>query len=965
MNRIEQYFDFCRLLIGEKYTAEDKEIEEAVEKFAFMFPDLDKDEVKKRLLEHYSVPIAPYKTLYNTDNPGAGWLTADDDKRKNDIEWAFWNRYEKYLREKERYLPGVIHQLNRLTNEILDNLFDPSLTDINIQKKGLVVGQVQSGKTSNFTGLICKAVDSGFNVIIVFAGLLDDLRTQTQSRLENCFLGFTTKDIEIINDAEKIGIGVGKIDSSPIAHSFTTMMSDFKETTVNSLGTNFQTNEPILFVVKKNGRILANLLKWLKKKDLSNKSVLFIDDEADNASVNTSKSKDKASTINQKIRDILQLFRRNAYVGYTATPYANIFIDKENEKDLFPRHFIINLPTPDAYLSPEKVFGLDKEGEQPLPIVNVVNDYKMFVPDKHKKDETDSLTYENMPESLKYAIRCFVLSCAVRCARGQVKKHNSMLIHLSRFQIWQNKIKEIVNRYFKYLKGNIISDDKDTYEQLQNDYLNDFICKGLKDMIYKSFVDTTEEIINCEYKIIKSGITPVSWDEVKEHLYYVVDKIEVMALNGSSEDYLAYEDHKDDGFFVIAIGGDKLSRGLTLEGLTVSYFLRASKMYDTLMQMGRWFGYRPKYVDVCRLFVSEEINGWFKNITIANNELREDFDYLWESKGSPYQYALKVRTSPGLFITSPLKMRFVNDVQVSWAAKLVETYSLIRTKKARDNNYNHTSEFIQSLGQRYLKNGEDDPRGFLWTNVSADKVCEFVRNFEIADSSNIKLNLDKMADYIDECRSSYGELNSWRVIVRNRTEKEFEHLSNSDKSKYYFNANNIPGGICSIRTRVNDEGQDNSIYNLRNYHLISGPKDEFLDMYILGEDSQLLADALAETKSIREEQRKKHENLNEWKKDYPSPVLFREKYRPTDKPLLIIYPLNPAKANVLDKDNNVVKDNGVEFFNNNDDPFIAFAIVFPNSRNSQGVKYKVNEVKDLVETEINFENENDNQYQDE
>ena len=203
-----------------------------------------------------------------------------------------------------------------MTNEILDNLYDPTLFDTNFSKKGLVVGQVQSGKTSNFTGLICKAVDAGFNVVIVFAGILDDLRTQTQNRLEKCFLGFTTKDIERIQDNEKIGIGVGLIDNKPIAHAFTTVISDFKESTVNSLGANFQTKEPILFVVKKNGRILANLKKWLSKKDLDGKSVLFIDDEADNASVNTSKNKEKASSINGKIRNILSLFRRNAYVGY-------------------------------------------------------------------------------------------------------------------------------------------------------------------------------------------------------------------------------------------------------------------------------------------------------------------------------------------------------------------------------------------------------------------------------------------------------------------------------------------------------------------------------------------------------------------------------------------------------------------------------------------------------------------------
>ena len=454
----EKYINYCRLFLDDDTNATDEMIDKAINHFACMFEDqnVDKEEVKKHLLTIYTLPVTPYKTLIDSNNPAAGWLSADNHARREEIDWCFWNRYQTYLREKEKYQPGVIHQLDRLTNEILDNLYDPTIEGYEISKKGLVVGQVQSGKTSNFTGLVCKAVDSGFNVIIVFAGILDDLRTQTQSRLEKCFLGFTTKDIEKINESK---IGVGLIDPSLVAHAFTTVVSDFKEATVNALGTNFQTNEPILFVVKKNGRILENMRKWLSKRDCNGKSVLFIDDEADNASVNTSKDKNKASTINKKIRAILNLFKRNAYVGYTATPYANIFIDRENVEDLFPRHFIVNLPTPAAYLSPEKVFGLDTEYEQPLPIVNIVKDYKEFVPDKHKKDETETLEYENIPESLKYAIRCFILACAVRNMRGQGNKHNSMLIHLSRFQVWQNRIKELIERCFRFYKNEILADD--------------------------------------------------------------------------------------------------------------------------------------------------------------------------------------------------------------------------------------------------------------------------------------------------------------------------------------------------------------------------------------------------------------------------------------------------------------------------------------------------------------------------
>lgn len=951
---IQKVIEICRTIIGEKYSATDKEIDNAISLATRIYPDFPKDLVKLQLLSIYSLPIKPYKTLIDNHNPGGYWLSSNDFLRKKSIKWDFWDRYINYLKTVEKYQPGVIHQLDKLTDEILDNLFDPGLSDTNFSKKGLVVGQVQSGKTSNFIGLTCKAVDSGFNVIIVFAGMLDDLRTQTQSRLEKCFLGFTTKDIKKIKNNEKIGVGL--INPKPLAHAFTTVVSDFKETTINSLGVNFHTKDPILFVVKKNGRILENLRKWLATKDLDAKSVLFIDDEADNASVNTSKDQKKASTINRKIREILDLSRRNAYIGYTATPYANIFIDRNNENDLFPRNFIVNLPTPPAYLSPEKVFGLGDTDDNPLPIVNIVKDYQNFIPDKHKKDEIDSLEYKNIPESLKYAIRCFIISCAVRVLRGQGNKHNSMLIHLSRFQVWQNKIKKLVARCFKFYHDEIISDDPEIYELLKNDYENSYICNYDNGQIeYKSYVQVSDEIAKSDHKILKSGVIPHPWEDVKAQLYHVVEKIEIRALNGASEDVLAYEEHNENGLYVIAIGGDKLSRGLTLEGLTISYFLRASKMYDTLMQMGRWFGYRPGYVDLCRLFVSEEINHWFKNITIANNELREEFDYLWESKGSPSQYALKVRTSPGLLITSPLKMFSTKDVQVSWASTLVETYSLVRDNVAREFNFKLTDSLILSLGLPSKR----DARGYLWTDVPVDKVTDFIENFRITETSRVKMDLTRMSEYIKNCSSQHGEMSSWRILVRNNQENRNDQFDNSN----YSFANGIVTGLCTNRTRVGIPDQDDHAYNLKNYHLISGPKDEFLDFEMLDEVSLYLSPALEETKTIKENLHNKDPRIREWRENYPSPTLVRQKYRPTDKPLLIIYPLNPIKANIYDYSGNLKQN--IDQYSINDLPFIAFAVIFPKSNNSKGVQYKVNEVKDLMETEINFESENDNTYPDE
>jgi hypothetical protein len=227
-----------------------------------------------------------------------------------------------------------------------------------------------------------------------------------------------------------------------------------------------------------------------------------------------------------------------------------------------------------------------------------------------------------------------------------------MLIHVSRYQMWQNLIKELIENLFNYYKHEIEASDTTILEEfrkiLENDTAN-----------YKSYKTVTTEIQQSKFSDIDKNLTVHSCEEIKLLLFKAVQKIEVKSINGTSGDSLTYYENDKTEISIIAIGGDKLSRGLTLEGLSVSYFLRASKMYDTLMQMGHWFGYRPGYVDLFRLFTSEELNEWYRHITIASEELRSDFDYLASINGTPEDYALKVRNGPGqLQITSISKMRY-------------------------------------------------------------------------------------------------------------------------------------------------------------------------------------------------------------------------------------------------------------------------------------------------------------------
>lgn len=920
--------EICQSIIGRKASVSDSEINDAVAKAKMIYSDVDVIRLKNDLLSMYSVKIDTFQILEGRERREP-WLK--DFRANQKTKWEFWTRYAEYLEKQKKFAPSVILQLDELTDKVLDKLFNPQRTEIQIAKKGLVVGQVQSGKTANYTGLICKAADAGFNLIIVLAGIHNNLRSQTQNRIDEGFLGFDTQyeRAYTMNKTTKIGVGLIPGFENAIANSYTTSLEkgDFTSRATNTAGFNFNAPQPILLVVKKNASVLKRLYSWLNTQatddKITNKSLLIIDDEADNASINTNIKDLDPTAINGNICKIISLFNRSAYVGYTATPFANIFIP-QNDDDLFPRDFIINIPAPTNYIGPEKVFGTsiipDDTDNDLLPIVCPVKDSDFFVPKGHKKD-ADKPTFSDIPESLRTAVKCFIVTCAIRIARGQGTKHNSMLIHISRFQIWQNHIKELVEDLFNYYKHEIEANDPDIYEEfrriLEDDTAN-----------YNSYKTVTTKIQHSKYSEIDKNLTVHSWEEIKPLLYKAVQKIEVKSINGSSGDCLTYYDNEKTGISVIAIGGDKLSRGLTLEGLSVSYFLRASKMYDTLMQMGRWFGYRPGYVDLCRLFTSEELNEWFRHITIASEELRSDFDYLANINGTPEDYSLKVRNSPGqLQITSVSKMRYTKQIEVSWAGRLIETYQLPMDKGIKKRNLIATDNFLSSQGAP-----EQKGNNYLWWNVSPDDICDYLSKFKVADSLK-KVDLDLISNYIQDLVREC-ELTSWRVVLMNKKD--------STESKHTF-SNGITVG-CFDRNRAEDT--DWNTYYIRKNHIVGNQKDEFIDL-----ENELLASALERTRQIK----KNWEN-----KDYPAPEIVRQEFRPRTNPLLLIYPLNPVCANVLDKQGNI--QNGTISYNITDEPFIGFVISFPGSGKQYAISYTVNQIAEFAETENTFDNENDNVY---
>jgi Z1 domain. len=642
--------------------------------------DVDAEAIAKEIESLYSVWIDTGKALDDkTDHKP--WLP---DKRAQ-IEWKFWRRYERYLEEEMGWPPQVVNRLGDLTDSILERLEDserPAPWD----RRGMVVGSVQSGKTANYTGLICKAVDAGYKLVIILAGMHNSLRSQTQLRIDEGVLGFDTQKSRKFNqDSQRIGVGL--LQNEPLfIHSLTNSAEhgDFKRNIADTVGVMIG-GDPVILVVKKNKSVLNNLIQWAltvrghmdtatRKRMIRNVPLLLIDDEADNASINTKKLPDPVNgqlpddydvtAINEKIRELLSSFDKCAYVGYTATPFANIFINPDCSTqrlgdDIFPRSFIINLPVSSNYVGPARVFGLDSdpdagiEGLDPLPIIRVVKDYDAFFPENHKKD----LAVPGLPKSLKEAIRAFILTCATRWARGQISVHNSMLIHVTRYVDVQRQITQLVRDELASLKRRIAYGDGNSPRKIRSEL----------ESLWKNDFESTS--------LAMPDYVPnqVSWEEVNEALHAATSKIEVKEINGTAMDILDYVEHSG-GRSVIAIGGDKLSRGLTLEGLSISYYLRASKMYDTLMQMGRWFGYRPGYPDLCRLYTTRDLVQWYRHITLAEQELRREFEYMWSSGRTPSDYGLRVRTHPeGLLITALNKMREGVTMQLSYAGELVET----------------------------------------------------------------------------------------------------------------------------------------------------------------------------------------------------------------------------------------------------------------------------------------------------
>ena len=474
--------------------------------------------------------------------------------------------------------------------------------------------------------------------------------------------------------------------------------------------------------------------------------MLLIDDEADNASINIRQGTGEVSKINSQIRELLHMFGRSCYVGYTATPFANIFIDPDTDdqmrgEDLFPRSFIVSLDPPSNYFGANDVFLEDEDKLIKSSYIRHIEDNEDHLPIRHWKD----FVLSSIPPSLIDALRAFIVGRAIRLGRGHEQQHCSMLVNTSRFTDVQHQLRNRIHERLDSMQRSI----RVFGELPPEDALLDPEIKALKGVWQREFC-----------------LTEFDWPQVQSQLHRAASPIRVVEVNSRSSGKLDYIGHSQSGLSVIAVGGFSLSRGLTLEGLMVSYFLRNSMMYDTLMQMGRWFGYRPDYQDLCRIWMPEEARGWYEHVAGSIEELRGELRSMEASNATPEEFGLKVRSHPDtLFVTARNKMGTSTRiaVKIGLAFRLIETHALRRDNESLETNRNAARRLVQRLEESGypIGNAERDNYGYLLLGVPVAPILDFLTEFRNHEGSPLT-DGETVKRYIEE--RAYDELPKWDVL---------------------------------------------------------------------------------------------------------------------------------------------------------------------------------------------------------
>jgi hypothetical protein len=639
------------------------------------------------------------------------------------ISWTNWSRHEAYLRSMQKWKP---HQIASVAEESLRIISKTTpVGRPEFQCRGLVVGYVQSGKTANFTAVAARAADVGYRLIIILSGIHDSLRNQTQRRL----------------DQELVGVGVDWI-------TLTDETTDFQEP---SVADGFASTGTVLIVAKKITPILKRLNQWFGKLEgrLGDVPVLLIDDEADQASINTRGNRrdpsiDKEtmadddtapSLTNALIRDILRKIPRATYIAYTATPFANILIDPDASdslvgEDLFPKDFVVQLPRPDGYTGTEELFGTSALGRDVLRPVDPADVNALKQKQRRKSEAVVARGPLDLPQSLADALLTFALVGAIRLLRGQSGKPHTMLVHVS---------------------------------QLQQDQL--LIGAAIEEQIRKWFHHEEAEpsVLRQMFRSTLAGLgtveLPATEETVLEEAVNNLARLDVVVLNSKTGGELEYDDKPARQ--LVAVGGNRLSRGLTLEGLTIAYFLRTTTLADALLQMARWYGFRTGYDDLIRIWTTEGIAQWFVELALVEESLRDSITALNKAGRRPDQMAIRMRAHSKLLLTSKNKSRMQTDDARSWSGENPQTILFpLYERDLLERNLDLASELLRQHPPTQNSHG-----GAISHDLPAEEIALFLRRYE-GHPNSIAFQGSEIADWILE-RAEAGELVNWTVFVAN------------------------------------------------------------------------------------------------------------------------------------------------------------------------------------------------------
>lgn len=846
----------------------------------------------------------------------------EEEVKSGRLTFAGYDLYRARLSDKG-FNDDSLKAIDETTTNVLDRMGNPKV-DCAFKTYGLLMGDVQSGKTATFTGICHKAVDAGYRFIIVLSGTKRSLRNQTQNRLDDDLVGTKT---------DSRGMKVQSFADGRISwNQLTTSEFDFEVSKLDNQIAPDNPQQVSLAVTQKNKKVLENILTWLDRvKELGVNSLpfLLIDDEADAASINVAEKDRDPTTINGLIRRILDRFDRAAYLAVTATPFANVFIDPQIDPssgemrqgvlpDLFPRDYIYPIPTPDGYLGVDRLFGELAEIEENS------SKYRSIIPlsiDDDSDGEEEKVyngrlrasdRLEKLPNSLRRAVLYFLCVCTLKEITDLKRSNTSMLVHIARYKSFQSGLRDLIEDLVEHLTQLAEVESK----RPTQDILNNELYRELKEVWNEGCGNELwyDDPTHGSRPPTLRELSGYEWREVwRRRFGEALKGVKVVEANTNSKikNFAVYYERNDAK--LITVGGDALSRGLTLEGLCVSYFSRRSFAYDTLLQMGRWFGYRESMKDYMKIWISDCLVEAYGYVAEALTEFRETVERMRLQRASPQDFGFRIRRAPKsvkLMVTAANKRRTSTRIRalLDMTGTPFQASALPRSKADLDKNLKTMAEFLSSLGPMCTGEARGDNNDLVWTDVESSRIGALLQQFIVYSWSD-DLDIGSVARKIIERNDR------WTVRVISLSQGYAEDV---------FGLGEAMKVVCPSRTMLDKKGW----IQPKNKSLLS-PADFFRHWNA------------EKRRAVLEEQGgdSPRRRIEPW-------MVLR---RPDEKPQLLIYPLRSINEHSPE----VQKKLEGKALYKSDDPFVSMVFGIPGDGSDRDgdvvyVEYDTNRIYQML-----------------